>query len=114
MSYHIVDIWSPSDNIAGLNRPSWQERSNCAGKTNLFFATAIGRKAAASLEAAERAAKALCAECQVRDECLRFALDADERFGVWGGLNVAERDLVRDGFVAKANVRRRTPRRVQP
>jgi WhiB family redox-sensing transcriptional regulator len=27
----------------------------------------------------------------VRDECLEFALDNDERFGIWGGLSERER-----------------------
>lgn len=113
MTYRIVDgIWSESDNVTDEGRPSWQDRSNCRGKTALFFHSPIGRNATQRLRSAEIQAKAICAECQVRDECLRFALDADERFGIWGGLTVAERDLVRDGFVAKANVRRRTPKRM--
>jgi len=35
-------------------------------------------------------AKALCACCPVRPECLAYALAHDERFGVWGG--ASERD----------------------
>jgi WhiB family redox-sensing transcriptional regulator len=37
-----------------------------------------------------RAAKALCARCPVRPECLAYALTHDERFGIWGG--TSERD----------------------
>ena len=37
-----------------------------------------------------REAKALCARCPVRPECLAYALAHDERFGVWGG--ASERD----------------------
>ena len=33
----------------------------------------------------------MCAGCEVRAECLQFALDNDERFGVWGGLSERER-----------------------
>lgn len=36
-------------------------------------------------------AKAVCAGCVVRDECLRHALEHGERFGVWGGLTERER-----------------------
>jgi WhiB family redox-sensing transcriptional regulator len=40
-------------------------------------------------------AKAICAECIVRDECLEFALDQGERFGVWGGTSERERRKLR-------------------
>ena len=38
-----------------------------------------------------RAAKKVCLSCEVRDECLRVALERDERFGVWGGMSEHER-----------------------
>ncbi len=37
------------------------------------------------------AAKAVCAPCPVRLECLDHAIAEGERFGVWGGLSVRER-----------------------
>jgi WhiB family transcriptional regulator, redox-sensing transcriptional regulator len=39
----------------------------------------------------ERRAKAICATCPVRLECLASALSARVEFGVWGGLNERER-----------------------
>jgi WhiB family transcriptional regulator, redox-sensing transcriptional regulator len=38
-----------------------------------------------------REAKKVCRRCFVRAECLGYALDHDERFGVWGGLSERER-----------------------
>ena len=38
-----------------------------------------------------REAKKMCGRCEVTEECLRHALDNDERFGVWGGLSERER-----------------------
>ena len=38
-----------------------------------------------------RRAKAVCLSCSVRPRCLEFALDNDERFGIWGGLSERER-----------------------
>lgn len=35
-------------------------------------------------------AKNICAGCTVAAECLTYALDHNERFGIWGG--VSERD----------------------
>lgn len=35
-------------------------------------------------------AKRICRGCPVREQCTQFALDNDERFGVWGGLSQKE------------------------
>jgi WhiB family redox-sensing transcriptional regulator len=48
-----------------------------------------------------RDAKSIClgrkgeGECEVRERCLRYALDNDERFGIWGGLSERERRKLR-------------------
>ncbi|MBX3088755.1 MAG: WhiB family transcriptional regulator, partial [Cryobacterium sp.] len=34
-----------------------------------------------------REAKKICASCEVRAQCLEYALKNDERFGIWGGLS---------------------------
>jgi WhiB family redox-sensing transcriptional regulator len=39
----------------------------------------------------EEKAKAICARCPVRPDCLAYALDSGEMFGIWGGLNEDER-----------------------
>jgi WhiB family redox-sensing transcriptional regulator len=36
-------------------------------------------------------AKAVCLACPVRAECLAYALDRDERHGVWGATSARER-----------------------
>ena len=38
-----------------------------------------------------REAKKVCTGCEVRVECLEYALEHDERFGIWGGLSERER-----------------------
>jgi WhiB family redox-sensing transcriptional regulator len=45
--------------------------------------------------ASTREAKAVCRGCEVRDECLEYALDQGEKFGIWGGLSERERRRVR-------------------
>lgn len=42
-------------------------------------------------------AKFICESCPVRQECLDYALDANIRYGIWGGLTDAERQEIPDG-----------------
>ena len=42
-----------------------------------------------------RDAKKICTTCAVRGECLDYALQNDERFGIWGGLSERERRKLR-------------------
>ena len=38
-----------------------------------------------------RPAKRVCSACPVRAECLEFALENDERFGIYGGMSERQR-----------------------
>jgi WhiB family transcriptional regulator, redox-sensing transcriptional regulator len=69
----------------------WQVRARCRGQdAALFFSpTFLERKE--EREAREGQAKAICAECPVRMECLDFALYTRESYGIWGGMNELER-----------------------
>lgn len=42
-----------------------------------------------------RDAKKICTTCEVRAQCLEYALQNDERFGIWGGLSERERRKLR-------------------
>jgi len=42
----------------------------------------------------QAAAKAHCFECPVQLHCLRYALDNEEPYGIWGGLLPAERKRI--------------------
>jgi WhiB family redox-sensing transcriptional regulator len=48
-------------------------------------------------EAQVQSAKAICALCPVREECLQWALDTAQDAGVWGGLSEEERRALRRG-----------------
>lgn len=43
----------------------------------------------------EQQAKAVCASCTVRAQCLDQALERGERYGIWGGLTDLERRHLR-------------------
>lgn len=38
-----------------------------------------------------REAKRICGICPVQQECLDYALERDQRFGIWGGMSERER-----------------------
>lgn len=48
-------------------------------------------------------ARSICFACTVRTECLDYALDRNERYGVWGGLTNDERQSLRRGARRRAN-----------
>jgi WhiB family transcriptional regulator, redox-sensing transcriptional regulator len=63
--------------------PEWQERALCAQTDpEAFFPEKGG---------STREAKKICLGCEVRAECLEYALAHDERFGIWGGMSERER-----------------------
>lgn len=43
----------------------------------------------------EDQARLLCSKCEVRDECLEFALKHNVQYGIWGGLDETERKTLR-------------------
>ena len=63
----------------------WMNRARCAEVDGeLFFPEKGG---------STRSAKLVCRGCEVRAECLQFALDHPEidQWGIWGGLSEQER-----------------------
>jgi WhiB family redox-sensing transcriptional regulator len=66
---------------------SWQDRANCLGvDPELFFP----ERGTSTVEA-----KAVCRGCEVRMDCLEYALAAGEKFGIWGGMSERERRRIR-------------------
>lgn len=69
----------------------WQLRAACRGQdATLFFAPNYFEKKQNKL-AREAEAKQMCARCEVRSDCLEYALRVRENHGIWGGLNEMER-----------------------
>ena len=82
--------------VPGLRKPdagdnddplAWQSDSLCAQTDpEAFFPEKGG---------STRDAKKICTSCEVRSRCLEYALENDERFGIWGGLSERERRKLR-------------------
>ena len=74
-----------------MHEDGWQGRAACRGSdAGLFFAPGSSEQKEEK-DAREVIAKSFCADCPVRKECLDFALDTREPYGIWGGLNETER-----------------------
>jgi WhiB family redox-sensing transcriptional regulator len=74
----------PGWNLPGRGETEWQDQALCAQVDgDLWFPEKGG---------GSRDARRICGGCPVRAECLEHALANDERFGVWGGATVAQRD----------------------
>ena len=62
---------------------SWQHKALCSQTDpEAFFPEKGG---------STRDAKRVCAQCEVREQCLDWAIEHDERFGIWGGMSERER-----------------------
>ena len=73
---------------------SWFEHAACRDADRRLFFEPEGESVRLR-ERRVRAAKAVCAECPVRHECLLFALATPERYGIWGGLTARERSTLK-------------------
>jgi WhiB family redox-sensing transcriptional regulator len=72
----------------------WQYEAACRGEdSELFFAPNYFEKKEEK-EAREAQAKAICARCPVRSDCLDYSLRNREPHGIWGGLNELERKAI--------------------
>jgi WhiB family redox-sensing transcriptional regulator len=70
----------------------WVHRARCRDvDPELFFP--IGNTGPAAQQT--DVAKAICKPCEVRLECLEWALATGQEAGVWGGLSEEERRAVR-------------------
>ena len=101
MSQHLPNPRVPGDwfvdpvflGVPGVRRSeedaalAWQSDALCAQTDpEAFFPEKGG---------STREAKRICEGCEVRSECLDYALANDERFGIWGGLSERERRKLR-------------------
>ena len=67
---------------------TWQAEAAClSADPDLFFP--ISATGPAEQQIAR--AKKVCARCAVRLECLEFALDHDQMYGIWGGTTAEDR-----------------------
>jgi WhiB family transcriptional regulator, redox-sensing transcriptional regulator len=70
----------------------WVHQARCRNEDpELFFPVGTSGPAANQTEVA----KAICQTCEVREECLEWAMITGQDAGVWGGLSEEERRALR-------------------
>jgi putative component of membrane protein insertase Oxa1/YidC/SpoIIIJ protein YidD len=71
---------------------AWRAKAACLGLNDLFFV-----RSGESIQPA----LAICNACEVQTECRQYAIDAREKFGIWGGIGErARRRMKREGSAA--------------
>jgi WhiB family redox-sensing transcriptional regulator len=94
-------VWKPSKNL------DWQRNAECAKPENKnlienFFSDKISQK---------HEVKNLCFLCPVRSDCLQWALEHRQIWGVWGGIDEFElRRTLSMSFKGEEVKRKRPPK----
>ncbi len=73
----------------------WQEEAACRVHENLLFFGADDGESELERQSREAQAKAICHTCPVREPCLEFAMETNQRYGIWGGLTDKERSSLK-------------------
>jgi WhiB family redox-sensing transcriptional regulator len=85
-------VWAATWDPAG-----WRAQAACQSyDPDLFFPVGVTGDAEVQINQA----KAVCAACPVRGECLDFAIQTNQEYGVWGGAAEDERRGMRRAWRA--------------
>jgi WhiB family transcriptional regulator, redox-sensing transcriptional regulator len=78
-------------NATMIATSSWWEQAACqSADPELFFPVTVGSAGRSEVGRA----KAVCASCGIRRQCLEYALDTRQQHGVWGGTSEDERRAI--------------------
>lgn len=83
----LVEVWD------------WQRRAACRNLDSSTFFHPDGERGPRRQQREDRA-KAVCAGCPVRAECLEHSLRVQEPYGIWGGVSETERPRLRRALAA--------------
>ena len=78
------------ESVTPMDR-SWQPVALCRGNhSHLFFPPTTSERKD-ERERRELRAKAVCQVCPVQADCLSYAMESTEQYGIWGGFTETER-----------------------
>lgn len=87
-----LDPFAMIADVVNARQEPWRQHAACRGLPPAWFFGESSTDVAL--------ARAVCADCPVRQQCLDAACDNHEQFGVFGGLTVKERRRVSKGLPA--------------
>lgn len=84
-----IDKWERRSSLRELKLPQFDLADALCAQTDpeMFYPEKLNNWA--------HKAKQVCEQCSIRVECLTWALENDEQYGIWGGLTPAERNKLR-------------------
>ena len=74
-----------------LSEPVWRAQASCRADNATYFFAPPHFERKQEKDSRESVARRLCAGCDVKHECLDYALTVSESHGIWGGMNELER-----------------------
>lgn len=80
-----------------VGRPSWMDAAACSDHDATMFFPENDTDTTAD-------AVRVCRSCRVRIDCLEFAIDRNERYGIWGGTTPLQRDRLRNAAAELGNL----------
>ena len=97
-SKRVGDVVRAANRLYEERAATWRGYAACQGcDVELFFPIGVTGTAVDQIDEA----KAVCARCPVRVECLDFALLTNQEAGVWGGATEDERRRLRRSWLAQ-------------
>ena len=73
----------------------WQEDAACREYDNILFFGAEEGESELERQTRESHAKAICQNCPVKAPCLEFAMETNQKYGIWGGYTDKERSSLK-------------------
>ena len=77
--------------VGGSESLEWQEDAACREYDNVLFFGPDPGESELEKQHREMQAKAVCKTCPVRESCLEFAVETNQKYGIWGGMTDKER-----------------------
>lgn len=73
------------------DKMDWQEDAACRKYENVVFFGPDQGESELEKQAREMQAKSICHTCPVKESCLEFAMETNQKYGIWGGMTDKER-----------------------
>src|ERR671918_496171 len=77
--------------VDAADQLDWQEQAACRDYDNILFFGPDQGESEIEKQAREARAKMVCQGCPVAEPCLEFAMETNQKYGIWGGLTDKER-----------------------